>query len=636
MPKAKDKNNKKPPTLRLRRGTKVLFKNQPFRVLMKAGSDVMIQSLDDEDYTTVAQKSELKKYDKKAIKRNIKPVHALSEEELKEAKRREDILNAPGSIKDKIQKGKISRATYFNWNKLYEEGGRVLAALAPRRPARRRNRLTNELEVIIEKCINKHYLTTQKKSVRRVWEKVFNLCRKFKLRPPCEATVRDRINALNTKKKTSKREGHNVARDRHDLMSGKFPGAENPLDVAQVDHTRLDIRLVDSKRRRAIGRPYLTVMIDVCTRCILGYVLSFEAPSADTVGLCIYHAVMPKDEELKAMGIKGEWPAEGLIRKVHVDNAKEFHSNTFKKACAQHGINIDYRPVRTPHFGGHVERVIKTINDNIHSLPGTTFSNPTQRGNYNSAKKAALSLDDMNQWLTEWIVNVYHKEIHSGLDTSPIAEWKIKAQGLYEPSLPADPEKFRIDFMPCVYRKVVRQGIVWDRIWYSDTVLEKFIDRKDKTKNRKDKDREGKVLVHRDPNDISKLYLLDEDNGMYHEIPYAERGYPAVTLREWRAGKKVLKDRGRNDADVNEIFDAIERLGDIEKKAVETTNAAQKQLQNQENNYQAGKRRGKSKSSAKKKQESFKVVVDNTSPDDDDEDYEFNEEELDKGLVPWN
>ncbi|MBW6299849.1 hypothetical protein KZ875_31930, partial [Pseudomonas aeruginosa] len=41
------------------------------------------------------------------------------------------------------------------------------------------------------------------------------------------------------------------------------------------------------------------------------------------------------------------------------------------------------RPLGQPHYGGIVERIIGTAMQMIHDeLPGTTFSNPDQRGDY--------------------------------------------------------------------------------------------------------------------------------------------------------------------------------------------------------------------------------------------------------------
>ncbi|EJA0941205.1 hypothetical protein MRR93_003780 [Escherichia coli] len=48
----------------------------------------------------------------------------------------------------------------------------------------------------------------------------------------------------------------------------------------QIDHTVIDLSVVDDRDRQPIGRPYLTLAIDVFTRCVLGMVVTLEAPSA--------------------------------------------------------------------------------------------------------------------------------------------------------------------------------------------------------------------------------------------------------------------------------------------------------------------------------------------------------------------
>ena len=58
--------------------------------------------------------------------------------------------------------------------------------------------------------------------------------------------------------------------------------------------------------------------------------------------------------------IEAEWPVHGLLTHLHLDNAKEFRSEALRRGCEQYGIAIDYRPVRTPHYGGHIERLIGT------------------------------------------------------------------------------------------------------------------------------------------------------------------------------------------------------------------------------------------------------------------------------------
>ncbi|MGO8847950.1 MAG: hypothetical protein ACLQFI_22030, partial [Methylocella sp.] len=49
-------------------------------------------------------------------------------------------------------------------------------------------------------------------------------------------------------------------------------------------------------------------------------------------------------------------------------------------------IKTIWRPPGTPHFGGHIERLIGTQMGAVHLLPGTTQSNPSERGDYDSSK----------------------------------------------------------------------------------------------------------------------------------------------------------------------------------------------------------------------------------------------------------
>ncbi|WP_041254448.1 hypothetical protein [Frankia sp. EAN1pec] len=48
------------------------------------------------------------------------------------------------------------------------------------------------------------------------------------------------------------------------------------------------------RQRLPIGRPYVTVAIDVASLCVVGLAVTLEAPSATSVGLCLAHLVADK------------------------------------------------------------------------------------------------------------------------------------------------------------------------------------------------------------------------------------------------------------------------------------------------------------------------------------------------------
>ncbi|WP_458249987.1 hypothetical protein [Citrobacter freundii] len=80
--------------------------------------------------------------------------------------------------------------------------------------------------------------------------------------------------------------------------------------------------------------------------------------------------------------------------------------------------------------GGIVERIIGTAMQMIHDEPpGTTFSNPDQRGDYDSENKAALTLRELGA-LAHIMVGTYHGSVHNGLLQPPAAgprPWRVSA-----------------------------------------------------------------------------------------------------------------------------------------------------------------------------------------------------------------
>ena len=326
------------------------------------------------------------------------PFDALTEKQKAVAKKRYAIIkplmqSSHGekySTAEKLAKEhSISIRSLYGWLKRFQQTGKV-SALVDKRETRgsRRSRITKRQLSIIDRIAQDYYETPQKPNTQRTIEQVQMACQAEKISAPSARTIRRHIGARNTFYATGKREGHKVARDRYGAVYGKsHQDAQHPLDLVQMDHTQLDIELVDDKKRLPIGRPNITLAMDVFSRAILGFFVSFENSSLLTTGLCLEHAMFPKDEWLKRNKINHSWPVWGMPKCLHVDNALEFRSNGLKDFCDEYDVRLEYRPVKTPHYGGHVERLFGTIKEQVHTLPGTTFSNVKQKGEYPSEKK---------------------------------------------------------------------------------------------------------------------------------------------------------------------------------------------------------------------------------------------------------
>jgi putative transposase len=230
---------------------------------------------------------------------------------------------------------------------------------------------------------------------------------------PSRGAVQRRIAKLDPVKATAAREGRDRARARHSA-GGTPPPAAGVLERVQIDHTSADVIVVDERHRLPIGRPYVTAAIDEASRCVPGFVVTLEAPSATSVGLCLAHMAIDKRAWMERLGVETVWPMSGKPRELYVDNAAEFKSEALRRGCDQHGIRIEYRPPGQPHHGGVVERLIGTMMRMLHELPGTTFSNTGERGDYDSDAKAILTLRELQRWLA-LAVACYHGEPHEGL-----------------------------------------------------------------------------------------------------------------------------------------------------------------------------------------------------------------------------
>jgi putative transposase len=381
--------------------------------------------------------------------------------------------------------------------------------------------------------------------------------------------VRNRIKALRDKEKLRRREGGKAVRDKYAPIQGVFPGANWPLAVVQIDHTPVDLILVDDVHRRPVGRPWVTLAIDVFSRMVTGFSVSFDPPGALAVGLCLAHAILPKDTWLARHEINTPWPVWGIMDTVHADNAKEFRGSMLHKACEEYRIDLHWRPVARPHCGGHIERLLGTLNHEIHTLPGSTFSNPVARGTYDSEQHAAMTLSEFERWLSILIVEIYHQRLHSELGITPLQKYEEGIFGTDErpgrglPERLLDETELRLTFMPYAERTVQPHGLVIDEIQYYDDVLKPWIHSTDPHETTGKRKR--KFIVRRDPRDISRVYFYDPELKRYFEIPYRNTVHPPISVWELREVRRTLKEEGRKLVNEDLIFDAYNRLRVLER-----------------------------------------------------------------------
>ncbi len=454
----------------------------------------------------------------------------------------------------------VSRTTVWRWiRRLAAEGGRT-SALVPRKRGRRNGSVMvpGDVEGIIEEHLTRYYLRRERPSLARVVTEIRSACLERGLQPPTRRTVQRRLDAMDAREVMKAREGAKAARQRFAPVTGRNR-SERPLDVVQIDHTPADIILVDSFERKPVGRPWVTLAIDIATRMVTGYHVSFDAPSRLSVALCLTRAVAPKAEFLADLECNAPWPAQGRPVSIHVDNGRDFRSEAFQSACAEWGINLVYRPPGSPHFGGHVERLIGTMMGAVHLLPGTTQSSVAAKGGYDAEAMAAMTLGEFDRWFALEICR-YNNSIHSSLGCTPVAKWDALA-GEMSGDIPFDMEAFRVSFLPSEQRQVRRDGIHLFELRYWSDALAGYVGRRD-----------GKVVVRYDPRDLSTVWV-ELDGGRCVEARYRNLEIPPVSLWEYREAMQKARAMGKVGTNELVLAELIRQQRQIEGESRALTKA---------------------------------------------------------------
>jgi putative transposase len=124
-------------------------------------------------------------------------------------------------------------------------------------------------------------------------EQVGALCARKDLPLPDRPTIEARVDCIDRRTVALKR------KDANDVKAPKAMSEEyassGPLDVVQIDHTEVDVFLVNETTRKTTDkRPSPMLAIDVFTCLVVGFHLSIAQPFRISLGLCMLNAVYDK------------------------------------------------------------------------------------------------------------------------------------------------------------------------------------------------------------------------------------------------------------------------------------------------------------------------------------------------------
>ncbi|MGO4656530.1 Mu transposase C-terminal domain-containing protein [Ensifer sp. 2YAB10] len=417
---------------------------------------------------------------------------------------------------------------------------RTVTALLPRAAETRRKRLPEGIEAIISKTLREQWLTLEAPPLAPVVAEIRARCEEAGLALPSYVTVARRIPALFSPEEIARKRSANP---KHLLRLKPRPGyihAAHPLDVCQIDHTPTDINFVEVVDGGGlfVGRPYLTIVTDVATRCILGFCLALEKPSVLSVALCLAQALCPKEAWLAARNLDHAWSMFGRPKLLVTDSAKEFKGHAFQRGCDDYGIRIRYRDRGRVHQGGVVERLLGKLNAILAAYPGSSGRSVADRDEYPSERRARLSFAELERCIALAVIDHNLQENARTLKV-PITEWQRNSAAL--PRFDDDPQQVLLSFLPGTERHLSPQGINMFALHYYAPWLGSLIPQRDRL---------GKLEVRYDPRDISHVYVRDPETRQFRPVERRDGQLTSLTLWEHeaeRAGQRAANHRSSNE-----------------------------------------------------------------------------------------
>ncbi|MCW5651743.1 MAG: DDE-type integrase/transposase/recombinase [Ramlibacter sp.] len=518
-------------------------------------------------------------------------IQGISEDQWEVARRRRELIQPligtyyarADAVVDKIAaKADVSRATVYRWASAYRNTG-LLTSLIPlnrERGGKSRSRLDQAVEAIIADALDNFHDTEQKPSIAETTTEIRRRCSNAGLQTPGLNTIRRRLKQTEGEERTRRRMGEAEAHKRHAPHKSSIQDADWPLAMVQMDHTLLPVIIVDDIHRKAINRAWITLAIDVFSRACVGMYLSLEAPSAMSAGMCVAHAILPKEKWIRKLDLQADWPCWGVMTALHLDNAREFRGDMLRTACGEYDIDIHLRPVKKPRYGAHIERLMGTVSQRLKVVKGSTFSGKEEKGEYDAEGNACMTLAELERWLVLFF-HRYHTEKHQGIGMAPLRKLEEgflgtkKQPGRGLPARRLDEEALRINFTPFIERTVQAYGVVIDHVHYYHDILRPWINAPDPDFPRHKRN----FRFHRDPRDVSQLYFFDELSRRYCAIPYRDTSLPPVSIWELKEAHRLAESKGISKENEKAIFEIINQQRALEADAAAKTKVARRKQQ---------------------------------------------------------
>ena len=368
---------------------------------------------------------------------------------------------------------------------------------------------------------------------------------------PCYDTFRKYVKqipfALLSKQRLSKNEYKKEMR-----VAKKKLRTCRPLERVEADGLYLQVGLKD-ENDNYLGPVTLILLIDVHTRCILGYSMSIgKGETSSGVIQAIRHAVCRKPHDSFHSDKGNDWFCFGAIEDLVVDGGSAFGSIETQSFVTGNGCasTVVTLPSYSPWLKPFIERLNLTIRLRFASLlPGYVGRRENQKKiEYSMKELATLAVFEFKALLESWIVDVYHHTPHSGLNgQTPYQAWFQSIQKGWFPESPVKEHKIALpageSTTATILGDVCQTGIHIKNVEYND------LDGRLKKLGMQLKQLGKKAIVEcfYNDNDISSIAVLDPYTMEKFEVPAKDECiFKGMTRVQFSANRKpTYADKGK-------------------------------------------------------------------------------------------
>ncbi|GAA3528400.1 Mu transposase C-terminal domain-containing protein [Zobellella aerophila] len=458
--------------------------------------------------------------------------------------------------------------TLVRWWKLYSSSGYELASLIPKHGGKgnRKSKADANAEVFLDRAIER-YLVKERPSIAKVYRYYADSIRLAnqhlegeRIKALSYYGFYNRVKELPPYEVAVARYGKFIADQKFNAIGAHIP-PERILEKVEIDHTALDLILLDDKLLIPLGRPCLTLLVDCYSHCIIGFYIGFEGASYDSVRKALLHSIKPKTYvHDRYPCIEHDWPCYGKPEILVVDNGAEFWSESLELVCLEMGINIQPNKRRTPWHKPLVERNFGIVNNMLlDDIPGKTFSDILTKAGYNPEKDAIMRFSTFIEHFHQWVIDKYHNSADSRKRYIPALLWNKGFQSLPPAKISGeDLKKLEVIIGLSAYRKLRRGGIHIHCLRYDSEELSHY------RKNNSPKD---SVLVKTNTDDLSSVHVYLKGMDGYLQVPCIDPvGYTkGLTLQQHQINLRLH----RNYIDDALDLDSLARVGKLMNERIE-------------------------------------------------------------------